>query len=82
MAFKPETIIATRRHFARIGVRCIRAAINNVDRVNDLPRYIAWRRAGIRASLAGESDNSFTFWQHAHYLETGECVPFLPRKVN
>jgi hypothetical protein len=75
-----EANLAARRHFARTGVRCIRAAINGEDRVNDLTSYVAWRREGIRAALKGDGDHTFTHRQMAHYLQTGECVPLFTRK--
>ena len=78
MTFRPETIAATREHFADIGRQCIADAKAKIIHVNDLPSYIAWREKGIADSLSGAADHSVTFQQHAHYLETGECVALLP----
>ena len=29
--------------------------------------------------LDGNHSNSFTFWQKAYYIQTGECVALLPK---
>lgn len=77
MSISLESVARTRLHFARLAVACMRDAFNGVDRVADLPAYIAWRREQLRASLAGECDHSFTFRQMAHFFETGECIALL-----
>lgn len=74
-----DTIIATRAAFVAIYHACIDEAISGVVRVNDLGEYIAWRLDSIAAMERGESDHTFTFAQRAHSIQTGECVPFLPK---
>jgi hypothetical protein len=72
-----QAIAATRQHFADNALACIAEAESGAVRVGDLSSYIAWRRESARAALAGEHDHTFTFRQHAHYLQTGECVGLL-----
>lgn len=72
-----QTIIATRQHFADMQERCIDDAEDGITAVNDLPSYIARCEEERRAFLAGEYDHTFTFRQHAHYLQTGECLGLL-----
>jgi hypothetical protein len=72
-----ELIVKTREHFAEIERKCIEEAISGKVRVNDLPRYIEWCEQNIVDHLAGKNDHTFTFRQYAHWLKTGDCVPFL-----
>lgn len=80
-----ETILATRQHFADLCNTCI---INAVEYgtipkdqlppekffVNDLLRYMVQENQKAEDFLAGKNDNSFTFWQRAYWLQTGECI--------
>jgi hypothetical protein len=72
-----ETIQRTRQWFADNAQACIREAESGRTRVNDLARYVAWRRERIADSLAGKSDHTFAFLQRAHWIQTGECVPLF-----
>lgn len=74
-----ETIIATRTAFIASYRACIDEAVSGAVRVNDLGDYIAWRLDSIAATERGESDHTFTFVQRAHSIQTGECIPFLPK---
>lgn len=74
----PETIAATREHFAAIHQACIAEVESGARRVNDAASFVAFHTAAITASLAGEHDGSLTFAQRAHYLQTGESVALLP----
>lgn len=73
----PETILATREHFAQIYRDCIAEAQSGRHRVNDLASYVAWREQAIEDSLAGRGDHTLTFTQHALYLQTGDCPALL-----
>jgi len=73
----PETILATREHFAQISRDCIAEAQNGTTRVNDLASYVAWREQAIEDSLAGRGDHTLTFMQRALWLQTGECPALL-----
>ncbi len=72
-----ELLLRTRQHFADLHQACIDDATNGKYRVNDLDRYIEQQNQLIVDSLAGKSDHTFTFQQRAHYLATGESIPFL-----
>lgn len=76
-----QAITATWQHFADNALACIAEAESGAARVNDLPAYVAERREFARAALAGEHDHTFTFRQHAQYLQTGECVGLLGEKA-
>lgn len=73
----PETILATREHFAQISRDCIAEVQSGRTRVNDLASYVAWREQAIDDSLAGKGDHTLTFMQRALWLQTGECPALL-----
>jgi hypothetical protein len=75
----PETLQATREHFADIGRRCIEGATAGEFFVNDLSSYVAGEREKIADSLAGKNDHTFTFLQRAHWIQTGECLPLFAK---
>jgi hypothetical protein len=74
-----ETIQRTRQWFADNAQACIDGAESGRTQVNDLGRYVAWRRQCIADSLAGKGDHTFAFLQRAHFIQTGESVPLLAR---
>jgi len=78
MTLTPETIQATRQWFADNAAACIAEVEAGRVWVNDPARYFAHQRQAAADSLAGKYDHTFTFLQRAHYIQTGECVPFLP----
>ena len=78
---KPETRQKTREHFRDIALACASDAESGVIK---LPSHVrvaefaaSWREEAD-AWMRGDYDHSFTFIQHAHYVETGDCVAFLP----
>lgn len=73
----PETIQRTREHFAALGRACIDDARCGAVPVGNLESFIAWQEGMISSYLAGDSDDTFTFMQRAHWLQTGECLPLL-----
>jgi len=75
----PESIRATREWFMRNALACIHDAVTGVSRVNDLQAYVLWCAERYDAAHAGEADHTFTFWQRAYALQTGVCVPLLPK---
>lgn len=78
---KDETRQATRQHFHDNALACIAevesGAVVLPSHVT-LEDYSAWRREEAEAWLRGDHDHSFTFLQHAEYLETGTCRALLP----
>jgi hypothetical protein len=72
-----ESVQATRQWFADNAQACIDEAVSGEVRVNDLESYIEWRKQQVVDSLAGKGDHTFTFAQHAHYIQTGECLPLF-----
>lgn len=75
-----ETVVRTRQWFADNARECVVAATEGEFHVNDLPRYARDQEASAVAFLAGERDHTFTFWQRAVYLQTGECPALLPNR--
>lgn len=78
IALTTESILATRQYYADLALRCIEDAKTGVTRVNDLDKYIAWEMELHDRALSGKSDHTFTFWQHAVWIQTGECHALLP----
>lgn len=85
-----ETIVRTRRYFADNCTLCAASAVeyDSIPKdqlqegkffVNDLAGYIADRQAVALDFIEGKNDNSFTFWQRAHWLQTGECVALFSK---
>lgn len=72
-----ETIQKTRQWYANNAQMCIDEAVSGEVKVNDLPKYIEWRKQSAADSLAGKSDHTFAFIQMAYYLQTGISVPLL-----
>jgi len=76
-----ESIIATRQHFADIYQACINGALDGTEppasHVN-IAEYVAQHEENIRAMLAGERQNNFTFMQRAYWIQTGKCIALLP----
>lgn len=75
----PETITKTRQFFIDNCEKCKQNAINGIDRVNDLEKYILWKDAMISEYENGINDHTFTFLQRAYYIQTGETIAFLPK---
>ena len=73
-----ETKIKADKYFADIWQGCIDGAISGEFRVNDIEKYIKSNRVSIEISLSGDGRNSFTYWQRAYWIQTGECVALLP----
>ncbi|MEM7557211.1 MAG: hypothetical protein AAF378_24605 [Cyanobacteria bacterium P01_A01_bin.84] len=74
-----ETLLATDKYFADLNDQCIKEAKDGTTYVNDLKEYIAWCEDKKQKSLSGNSRNNFTYLQQAYYLQTGECIAFLPK---
>ena len=75
-----EATIATRKWFVENARKCITEAQSGKTHVNDLASYVAWREQAVEDYLSGKNDNTFTFWQRRHFIQTGECVPFLAKQ--
>lgn len=85
-----ETIVRTRQHFADLCHSCIASAIEygSIPKyqlpegnffVNDLLRYKIRENQKALDFIEGKNDNSFTFWQRAHWIQTGECVALFSK---
>lgn len=85
-----ETIIRTRQHFADNCTLCAASAVayDSIPRdqlpegkffVNDLISYRRRENQKALDFIEGKNDNSFTFWQRAHWLQTGECVALFSK---
>lgn len=73
-----EIIIRTRQYYIDLCNTCIREALEGSTRVNDLFFYIQWQKRQIERIESGFEDNTFTFLQHAHYMQTGQLKALLP----
>ena len=82
MKLSPETIHATRQWFADNALACIAEVESGDVRVNNRERYFAQCRQRHADALAGKGDHTFAFRQRAHYIQTGECVPLLPKEIS
>lgn len=76
-----ESIIATRQHFADSYQKCIDGALDGTkmpaSHVN-IQKYVSDLEERKRAMLAGEMQDTFTFIQRAHWIQTGESIALLP----
>ena len=79
MTLTTESIQAAREWFATNALACIHEASTGKVRVNDLPKYISECTQLHEDALVGKLDHTFTFWQRAHFIQTGECVPLLSK---
>lgn len=73
-----ESIIAARQWFHDNALACISEVESGAVKVNDPAEYFAWRKQQAADSLAGKNDHTFALLQKAHYIQTGECIAFLP----
>ena len=73
-----ETILATRKFYADNCGECIKQAVSGEVFVNDIAKYIEWQTGMKNDSLLGKRDHTFTFIQHATWLQTGLCHALLP----
>jgi hypothetical protein len=72
-----ESVRETRLWFFDNARDCIEEALSGHTRVNDLESYVAWREDSMVSTLDGEGDHTFAFQQRRHFIQTGECIPFL-----
>lgn len=75
---KTDIIQRTREHFANSAEACIQEVLSGQVKVNDMDRYIKWRKEQKQEALEGKYDHTLHFKQVAHYLETGETLAILP----
>jgi len=77
-----ESIKAAEHWFAEHCQACIDEAkagtLGLASHVN-VDDYVAQKEAQRLDWLSGNLSASFTFWQKAHYIQTGESVAFLPK---
>jgi hypothetical protein len=72
------TVLQTREWYARNAQACIDEVKRGDARVNDPAGYFAWMETRAAQALAGEFDETLSFLQRAHFIQTGECVALLP----
>lgn len=73
-----ETINLTREWFADNARKCAEQAISGEIKVNDLDSYLISCKRRETEALTGDINN-FAFWQRAYFIQTGECLSFLPK---
>lgn len=73
-----ETIEKTRRHFVDIFQACINEAETGKTKVNDLQSYRQKMQERIDAMM-NERPSSFTFFQRAYWIQTGESIAMFSR---
>lgn len=77
----PETIQNTRQHFADNRQACIDEIVSGAVKLpahNPQEQHFAQLRQSALDDLAGKWDHTFTFLQHAYWIQTGECIALLP----
>jgi hypothetical protein len=72
-----ELIQRTRALLIAEAQAVIDATLSGQDRPNNPEKWIAYWQRHIDDVREGRADKTFFFRQQAHYLDTGECVPFL-----
>lgn len=72
-----ETILKTRQHFADNGKGCIDEVLNGTVKVNDQDTYFKRCEQNIIDALAGKSDKTLAFIQHAYFIQSGESTPMF-----
>jgi hypothetical protein len=76
-----QSIEKARQWFIDNQQACIDGAVNGTLGLAshvDINEYVQSRINEQRSIQNGEWDNSFTFMQLAHYIQTGESVALLP----
>lgn len=72
-----ETIEQTKHYFINLNKELIRQALDKEIKVNDLDKFLDWKKQSIRDLEENKTLNNFTFLQYAHYLQTGEMLALL-----
>ena len=72
-----DTIFKTRKHFADNSQGCIDEVLNGSVKVNDQKEYFKRCEQNIIDALAGGSDKTLAFLQHAYFIQSGESVPMF-----
>ena len=76
---REDAIRLTRLHFVRLNLDLARDAKRGLfPKHNDPIKMSDHFRSEAKATLSGRDDDTFTFRQYAHFLMTGNCVPFTP----
>lgn len=73
-----ESIATTRAYFVDNAYACIVEVLDGRVKVNDLEGYIATCELRALQHSLGKWDHTFTFRQHAMWVQTGECHALLP----
>jgi hypothetical protein len=75
----PDLIQRTRALLIAEAQAVIDATLSGQDKPNNPAEWIAYWQRHIDDVQQGRADKTFCFQQKTHYLDTGECVPFLAR---
>lgn len=77
------SIQAARQWFAKNCMACAEAArqslVSGQFYCNDPESYIIKKEQEAENWLNGDIKMTFTFWQRAYFIQTGESVAFLPK---
>lgn len=73
-----DAMFKTRKHFIDLSIESIQEVLNGNIKVNDFNDFIKWKTNTIKLINNGGSDHTFTFMQHAHYIQTGNTIALLP----
>jgi len=73
-----ESMQATRQWFHDNAMQCAEDIRSGETKVDAPEAAIEWYEGLARANLRGGFEHSFTFLQHAYFIQTGESVALLP----
>jgi hypothetical protein len=77
-ALTQDSIEKARQWYATNSQKCIDEVKSGLVRVNHPEQYFESCEQHALDALAGKFDHTFGFWQQAYYIQTGECIAFLP----
>ena len=73
------SMAAARQWYADNWRACLAAAESGEQRVNDLASYRAWCERAAEQAMDESRAPSFAMLQRAHFIQTGESIPLLPK---
>lgn len=74
-----ESIQAARQWFHDNHIACAKGALARDWFCNDPEGYAKKQELRAIEALNGSCDHTFTFWQRAYEIQTGECIGLLPK---
>ena len=72
-----DSIRLAHESFIRGYQACIDEVLDGRVHVENVRAYIVWRCEQMDEHRRGMHEHTFTFWQRAYEIQTGQCVPFF-----